>query len=284
MRVLLTGSSGRVGTAIGTLLCPDHSIVGLDRSPGPLTTHVGDLDDRDLLDALTADVDAVVHTASLHAPHVGRVPDEAFAHTNVHGTQALLEACLAHGVTRFVYTSTTSLYGHALVPRDRAVFVTEELMPRPRDIYDTTKIAAEAACRKAADIGLCCISLRISRCFPEPAELIATYRLHRGVDLRDVAEAHRLALTATVRGFDVFNISASSPFLEEDAEALLHDATSVIRRRCPELEQAFRLRGWKLPSSIDRVYVVDKARALLGYRPQYNSRELFGADATAIQS
>lgn len=283
MRVLLTGSSGRVGTAIGGLLSTGHSVVGIDLVPGDFTTHIGSLDDHGLLDELVADVDAVVHTASLHAPHVGRAPDEAFVRTNVLGTRALLEDCLVHGVSRFVYTSTTSLYGHALVPLDRAVFVDEELTPRPRDIYDTTKIAAEAACREAAGAGLTCISLRIARCFPEPAERVAVYRLHRGVDLRDVAEAHRLALAASVRGFDVCNISASSPFLQEDAEALLDDAASVLRRRCPEAEELFRSRGWRLPSSIDRVYVIDRARALLSYRPQYNFRSLFEADATAIQ-
>ena len=66
-------------------------------------------------------------------------------------------------------------------------------------------------------------------------------------------------------------------------KALLDDAASVLRRRCPEAEELFRSRGWRLPSSIDRVYVIDRARALLSYRPQYNFRSLFEADATAIQ-
>ncbi len=277
MRVLLTGSSGRVGGAIGALLSADHSVIGLDRVPGTFTTHVGNLNDRGLMDELVADVDAVIHTASLHAPHVGRAADVSFVRTNVHGTQRLLAACLAHGVPRFVYTSTTSLYGHALVPHDRAVFVTEDLLPRPRDIYDTTKIAAEEACREAAGAELACISLRIARCFPEPVERIAVYRMHRGVDLRDVAEAHRLALVAPVHGFDVCNVSASSPFLPEDAEALLHDARAVIQRRCPDAVEAFRVRGWEFPPGIDRVYVIDKARALLGYRPRYNFSSLLDA-------
>ena len=278
MRVLLTGSSGRVGAAIGALLSVEHSVIGLDRAPGPHTTHIGSVNDRGLVDALASQADAVVHTASLHAPHVGRVPEQAFVDTNVHGTETLLDACLRRGVRRFVYTSTTSLYGHALVPVDRAVFVTEDLTPRPRDIYDTTKIAAEDTCRKAAGAAFTCISLRIARCFPEPDQRVAAYRLHRGVDLRDVAEAHLLALAEPVDGFDVFNISASSPFRTGDAEALLGDAAAVIRRRCPRLAESFRVRGWPLPPSIDRVYVIDRARARLGYRPRYNADSLFGAD------
>jgi nucleoside-diphosphate-sugar epimerase len=53
----------------------------------------------------------------------------------------LLEAALENGAKRFVYTSTTSLYGHAMVSPEKAVWVTERLVPQPRDIYDVTKIA-----------------------------------------------------------------------------------------------------------------------------------------------
>ena len=54
-------------------------------------------------------------------------------------------------------------------------------------------------------------SLRMSRCFPEPAEFMAWYRLHRGIDRRDVAEAHALALDR--RGPPAtYVISAATPF------------------------------------------------------------------------
>ena len=277
MRILLTGSSGRVGAAIAASLCGDHEVVGLDRTPGPYTTRVGSVGNRGLVDELASSADAVVHTASLHAPHVGRVAERDFVETNVRGTEALLEACLRHGVRRFVYTSTTSLYGHALVPVDRAVWVTEDLVPRPRDIYDTTKIAAEEACRAASGAALACVSLRIARCFPEPEEQVAVYRLHRGVDLRDVAAAHRLALTASTGGFDTFNVSALPPFQAEDVAELLRDAPAVIGRRCPGLAERFAARGWALPRSIDRVYAIDKARMQLGYRPRHNILSLFDA-------
>lgn len=279
MRILLTGSSGRVGAAIATLLSADHEVFGIDRVPGPHTTHIGGINDRGLVGELASQADAVVHTASLHAPHVARVADRAFVETNVHGTETLLDACLRHGVQRVVYTSTTSLYGHALVPVDRAVWVTEDLVPRPRDIYDTTKIAAEEACRAASGTSLTCVSLRIARCFPEPAEQVAIYRLHRGVDLRDVAEAHRLALTADLPAFEVFNVAAATPFAISDARDLLRDAATVIQRRIPWAAAAFERRGWRLPRSIDRVYSADKARLVLGYRPRYNFDSLFSGES-----
>ena len=278
MRILLTGSSGRVGAAIATLLSADHEVFGIDRAPGPHTTHIGSINDRGLVDELASRADAVVHTASLHAPHVGRVTDRTFVETNVHGTEALLDACLRHGVQRFVYTSTTSLYGHALSPVDCAVWVTEDLVPRPRDIYDTTKIAAEEACRAASGTSLTCVSLRIARCFPEPAEQVAIYRLHRGVDLRDVAEAHRLALTVDLPAFEFFNVAAATPFAISDARHLFSDAATVIQHRIPWAAAAFERRGWRLPRSIDRVYTIDKARLMIGYRPRFNFDSLFATD------
>lgn len=280
MRILLTGSSGRVGTAIAALLSADHEVFGIDRAPGPHTTHIGNINDRGLVNELASQADAMVHTASLHAPHVGRVADRAFVETNVHGTKALLDACLRHGVQRFVYTSSTSLYGHALVPADRAVWVAEDLVPRPRDIYDATKIAAEEACRAAFSPSLACVSLRIARCFPEPAEQVAIHRLHRGVDLRDVAEAHRLALTVDLPAFELFNIAAATPFAISDARDLFSDAATVIQHRIPWAAAAFERRGWRLPRSIDRVYAVDKAQSTLGYRPRYNFDCLFSEDVT----
>ena len=85
--------------------------------------------------------EVVVHAAALHAPHVGVADDADFRSINVDSTQALLGDAERAGVGRFVYISSTSVYGHALVPTDRAVWVDEELLPRPRDIYDETKLA-----------------------------------------------------------------------------------------------------------------------------------------------
>lgn len=280
MRILVTGSSGRIGSAIVRRLGPDHDVVGLDARPAPATAMVVDVGDGAAVRAALHGIDALVHTAALHAPHVGLVSKREFRRVNVDATRLLLDACGSAGVRRVVYTSTTSLYGEALMPVDEAVWVTEDLAPRPRDVYDETKIAAEELCREAASSGLTCVSLRMSRCFPELDELVATYRLYRGVDERDVAEAHALALNADVSGFVALNVSAVTPFRREDCRGLLHDAASVIRERVPWAEAEFRARGWRLPESIDRVYVVEKAMRVLGFRPRYGLAELLrGGDA-----
>jgi UDP-glucose 4-epimerase len=221
-------------------------------------------------------VDVVIHIASLHAPHVGQRSMQDFIDTNVTGTLRLLEAASAAGVRRFVYTSTTSVYGAALVPDGQeAVWVTEDLTPRPRDIYDITKLAAEELCRLfARDHGLPAICLRVARFFEQAPDLMAAYRLYRGADVRDIAAAHVLAAQNEDIAFDFFTISARSPFRREDTAELLTNAPAVIRRYYPDAEDVFRTQGWALPASIDRVYVTEKAERLLGYIPRHNFADL----------
>lgn len=254
MRILLTGSSGQLGAEIARQLSADHKIIGLDRLPGQWTSQVGSITDRETIFALMQGIDVVIHTASLHARHINDASKQDFIDTNISGMLNLLEAAVQAGVRRFVYTSTTSVYGYALVPTERAVWVTEDLTSQPRDIYDITKLAAEALCKHFAEAqGLPVICLRTSRFFPEPPELLALYRLYRGADVRDIAAAHALAATNSSIQYDLFNISARSPVQESDMPELWRDAPAVLSRRVPGIEQLFARRGWTLPERIDRV-------------------------------
>lgn len=271
MKVVVTGSSGRIGGAIAARLSLRHAVAGVDRRPGALTALVADVRDTAQLAPLLAGADAVVHTAALHVPDLAEYDAAEFHEVNVAATERLLQAAGEAGVARFVYTSTTSLYGDAMLPElGEAAWVTESLAPRPRDVYDETKLAAEAACAEAARGGLACTALRMSRCFPEEPRLVAVYRLYRGVEADDVAQAHELALARDGAGFEAFNVSAPSPFTRADCRRLYEDAASVILERHPWAEAEFLRRGWALPRSIDRVYVVEKAMSGLGYRPAHD--------------
>ncbi len=278
-RVLVTGASGRIGAAVAADLARDHHVIGYDRLPGPFTSHIGDVTDEAGIAAAARDVSAIVHAAALHAPHVGKHSRAQFEDVNVGGTASVLRAARAVGARRVVYTSTTSLYGDAMVGDGTAVWVDEALKPQPRDDYDDTKIAAERLCAEACVDGLTCISLRMSRCFPEPEPLLRIYRLYRGVDARDVAAAHRAAIYSEHAHFDVYNVSAPSPFMRSDLVALYEDAAAVILRYFPWARSAFEERGWSLPQRIDRVYVVDKAVRELGYAPRHDFASLFGRRA-----
>jgi UDP-glucose 4-epimerase len=274
LRILVTGSSGRIGTAVAERIAREAMVVGLDLRPGPWTTTVGDITDSRLVDPLVRGVDVIVHVAALHAPHVGCRSEEEFRRVNVEGTRVLLGAALRAGVRRFVFTSTTSVYGCTSRAKDRAIWVTEELEPQPEDIYDITKLEAEQSCREAIGPDLSIVVLRMSRCFPEPDHLLAFYRLYRGVDRRDVAEGHWLAATVPLAGFEILNVSAETPFEIGDVELLWTDPWHVIDERTPEVREAFLQRGWDMPQRIDRVYVIEKAKRVLDYRPQHGFRAL----------
>ncbi len=277
--ILVTGSSGRIGSAIVASLQNDYTIIGVDISPGPYTTHITDIQGSEVV-KLIGKADIVVHTAALHAPHVGVYDDKKFWDVNVRGTENLLNACLKNKVTRFIFTSSTSIYGHAMFHPEEAVWVTEELHPQPRDIYDETKLAAEELCREATNSGLLtCLCLRISRCFPEDERLMVIYRLYRGIDIHDVVLAHRLALTSDSEGFDIMNISSQTPFNSYEINELYQHADRVISNHFPHARTIFQDRGWTLPKTIDRVYVIEKAKRLLGFHPSYNFMEfLTGRD------
>lgn len=108
MKILITGSSGRIGRAIFAALSERHTIVGLDRTPFSTTAVIGDVTDAALLERAMEGVDAIIHTAALHAPHVGLATDAEFHRINVDGLQTLLEQARRNGVRRLVYTSTTA--------------------------------------------------------------------------------------------------------------------------------------------------------------------------------
>lgn len=263
MHVLITGVSGRVGRAIRARLAVEHVVRGLDRVASAGADHVGDLADAALLDRAVAGMDAIVHTAALHAPQVGVVADDEFQRINVEGTQALLQAAQRHGVPHIVYTSTTALYGVA-------GWIDEHTPPRPRTVYHRSKLAAEQCLEAAALAGGPALTvLRMSRCFPEPAPLMAAYRLHRGIDVRDVAEAHALALARPPAGWRRCVISGATPFRPDDVSGLAQDAPAVLALRAPALVAAFRQRGWPLPPTIDRVYAPQRAEAELGWRARH---------------
>ena len=275
MKLLLTGSSGpKVASRVATNLARHHDVIGVDLAPSPTTAIVADITQiRDWQPYLHG-VDAVVHFAALHAPHRETHSDAEFRRTNVAATCHLLDAARAAGVKRFLFASSTSVYGTAMRNKTAAVWVTEELQPKAGDIYDETKLAGEQLCREAFSPSFTTAALRFSRSFPEPAPLMALFRLYRGVDARDVAQAFALGLNANFARFEAINISGETPFLEEDCERLRADPAQVLRLRVPELVEEFSRRKWPLPESIDRVYVIDKAKALLGYKAHLGFREL----------
>ncbi|MGF1851119.1 NAD(P)-dependent oxidoreductase [Vibrio satsumensis] len=268
MRILVTGSAGRVGRAIYIKLMRTHDVVGIDKTPCSTADYIGDIRDSALIDGVLENIDVIVHTAALHAPHVGLVPDSEFTSINVDATEKLALAGVKAGVKHFIFTSTTALYGYASTPKSIAGWIDEEVTPKPKSIYHKSKIAAETKLEEISNLFQLPVTvLQMSRCFPEPADLMAIFRLTRGIDARDVANAHLCAVEKRLSGFNRFIISGATPFHFSDCEALYNEAGAVITHKCPEIALAFQQRSWQLPQSLDRVYDSSSAREKLGWSP-----------------
>ena len=284
MAVLVTGSAGHLGEALmRTLRARGRPAYGIDLKPSAFTDFVGSITDRGFVRQAVVGVRSIIHAATLHKPHVETHGNREFLDVNIIGTLNLLEEAVAAGVESFIFTSTTSAFGAALTPHAGvpAAWITEEVVPVPRNIYGVTKTAAEGFCELfARKSKMSVIVLRTSRFFPESdddPEVRARYSLdnaqanellHRRVELADAVEAHLLAIErAPDLRFAKYIISASTPFTQEDLATLRSNAPSVVHRLFPKSAELFGRRGWTMFPGIDRVYVNALARQQLGWRP-----------------
>jgi nucleoside-diphosphate-sugar epimerase len=287
MAILVTGSAGHLGEALmRTLLDAGRQSIGIDVQESAFTQQVGSIADRSFVRKCMAGVHAVLHTATLHKPHVATHARQDFVDTNVTGTLNLLEEAAAAGVDAFVFTSTTSVFGRAMTPplQAPAAWITEDVVPAPKNIYGVTKLAAENLCELFHRIrGLSCIILRTSRFFPEAddrkeirqayadANVKANEFLYRRTDIEDVVSAHLLSLEkAHAIGFGRYIVSATTPFTRDDLAELRTNAARVVRRRVPCYEEVYASRGWSMFQGIDRVYDNERARNELGWKPVYD--------------
>jgi UDP-glucose 4-epimerase len=133
--------------------------------------------------------------------------------------------------------------------------------------------------------GLPCLILRTSRFFPEEDDdrtarqsfvdlnLKVNELLYRRGDIEDMVSAHALAIEkAPDIGFGRYIISATTPFTRQDLQELRSDMPAVVKRYVPEFEVEYARRSWRLPPSIDRVYVNELARQELGWHPRHDFR------------
>ncbi len=285
MNILITGSSGHLGTALSIALAKStHKVIGTDIKPGPYTHCVGALADKSFVQKCMQNMEVVFHTATLHKPHIVTHSQQDFVATNITGTLNLLEAAQQAGVKSFIFTSTTSTFGDAMKSTDSAVWVTEALAPQPKNIYGITKIAAENLCQLFyRNHDLPCLILRTSRFFSEvddnkklrgqyvDANIKANELLYRRVDIQDVVDAHLIAMQkAPVIGFGRYIISGTTPFTRADLKELYTNAPSVLKKYHPDFEAIYANHQWNMFPSIDRVYVNDLARKELSWQPKYD--------------
>lgn len=294
MKILVTGSAGHLGEALMIMLrSKGIDAVGFDIKKSSYTSLVGSIVDKSFVEKSMKGITSVIHTATLHKPHIATHTNQDFIDTNITGTYNLLDQAARFNVESFIFTSTTSAFGDILVPAEGspAIWVTEETKSIPKNIYGVTKSAAEDLCRLFyRNHNLPCLILKTSRFFPEEDDnktnrdaytndnLKANEFLYRRVDVEDAAAAHLCALEHVKNiGFDKYIISASSPFGKNDLSELRKDAASVVAKYYPDFIELYQKQNWTMHKSIDRVYSNNKALEELGWEPKFDFGKILDA-------
>ncbi len=270
--VLLTGGSGLVGKTLAPLLTSNYQVTHFDvRDPGDgLPFVAGDLRDSQKVAAACEGMDAVVHVAALHGTAWSEAGDDTGFEVNVVGTKNVLEGAAEAGARRVVFTSSIYATGHGTNPP--YLPIDEELPRQPVELYGLAKARGEKICEYTTiKYGISSIVLR-----PGGSRPVESYGpdqvgyLGGSVDVRDVAQAHLLALAAPAQlRHGVFVATADSPLCQLDPKAYRADPPGALEKVVPGVSRLVEAGRLQLSPELEW-YSIDKAKRLLGYRPRYN--------------
>ncbi|WP_188510479.1 NAD-dependent epimerase/dehydratase family protein [Conyzicola nivalis] len=279
MRILVTGGSGKLGSAVVTGLTEaGHSVVNLDvageRGPGFLRIDLTDygqvVDAFSGVDDKYSAVDAVVHLAAI--PAGGIHADSATFHNNMNATFNVFQAARRAGITTIVYASSETLLGIPLEIDPPYLPLDEDYPSRPESMYAVTKHLEEELAQKLVrwDPALSITALRFSNvmdagdyaAFEGYQDDITLRRWNAWgyIDSRDGAQAVLKALELAAPGFDRFIIAA---------------ADTVMRTPSSELAAA-GFPGVELKREVagtESLLSIEKARRVLGYEPRHSWRD-----------
>jgi UDP-glucuronate 4-epimerase len=293
-KVLLTGGAGFIGSHFAkTLLEAGCETVILDdfndfydpaikeanlaNLTGNVDIRRGDIRDMELVSRLFTEekFDAVVHLAARAGVRPSIADPRLYVSTNVDGTLNLLEACRMNGVGRFVFASSSSVYGvNRKVPFSESDRIERTISP-----YAATKLMGEQLCSNYSNLyGIRCMCLRFFTVYgprqrPDLAIAKFTRRIMEGLPIDQYGDGSTARdytfITDILQGisaaachdaeFDIFNLGGSETHTLTTLIDLIEQATGrkAEIRRMPEQ-----------PGDVPRTYAdVSKARDILGYEP-----------------
>jgi len=226
-KILVTGATGKVGSRfVSRILAKGYDVRILVRDAAKASALVkrgaeaviGDLDNLDALSAAVKGIDAVIHVAA----YFRTVNDtEGIIRTNHAGTAALANASIAAGVKRFIFSSTSNVYGSDYQRPSKEDDVVNLNDPRA---YSSSKIAAENELislykNKGFDIRILRLGFVYGDGDPHIAEIIpilkkwkrhSASRMHM-VHHLDVALALTLLLHTDGLNGEIFNVADDAP-------------------------------------------------------------------------
>ena len=214
MKVLLTGAAGFVGCPTLDLLGRDHEVTAFDIKAvaGCENAVAGDVLDYDAVMAATAGHDAIVNT--IMAPNPAYSDGGHGFTINVTGVYNLLEAARAHGIQRFVHTSSGAV--HTGYPQPPATFLSHDLYPlKASGPYALSKLLQEELTRNFHEqhgLSIACIRpwgiIDAERMVTTDGHRVAAFNWGH-IDRRDVAAALVCALEARDIGHECFYVMAT---------------------------------------------------------------------------
>lgn len=306
MKVLVTGAAGFIGSHLAArLVARGDQVVGVDNfdpfySPADKRRNVAGLEEtgrfrlveadiRDLaspsaLDDHAAGADAVVHLAARAGVRPSLADPLLYSQVNLDGTVAVLEAARRLGARRFVFGSSSSIYGS----NTRIPFSEGDPVERPISPYAATKRGGELLCHTWHHLyGMSVVALRFFTVYgprqrPDLAIHAFTRRMLEGrpVPLFGDGSSERdytyvddvvsgiegaLGYTAGRQAYEIVNLGGSRTTSLKRLVELIAGAVGVE----PTIE-------WlpPQPGDVERTFAdVSKARALLGYEPRTSIEE-----------
>ncbi len=295
MRILVTGGAGFIGShLVEKLLGVGHEVVIVDDfndfydpqikqaniagfAKDVAVCHV-DLRENDSVRTVfrREKVDMVVHLAARAGVRPSIQSPRLYYDTNVLGTLHLLEAARARGVERFIFASSSSVYGASkTVPFSEEEHLTQTLSP-----YAATKIGGEFLCStyshlyKMRIVALRYFTVYGPRQRPDLAIHQFTRRIYTGepIDqfgdgttqrdytyIDDTIQGTMAALDYNGPPYDVFNLGESQTIQLKDLISAIENAVGKKAKISRRSEQ---------PGDMPRTYAdISKARKLLGYNP-----------------
>ena len=304
-RVLVTGGAGFIGShLVEALLKQGREVIVLDnfddfyvpevkrRNLEPLadcagfTLVEGDIRDEKLVDKLfsTHPIGMVVHLAARAGVRPSIQQPLLYCDVNVNGTTVLLEACRRHGIGKFIFGSSSSVYGNST----QLPFSEKDNVDRPISPYAATKKAAELLCATYHELyRLNVFALRFFTVYgPRQRPEMAIHKFTRLIDrqlpvprfgdgstrrdytyINDIIDGI-LSAIERVQGYEIINLGGSETTRLGELIVLLENH---LHRRAIVDEKPGQ------PGDVVATYAdVDKARRLLGYEPKVHLDEGIG--------
>jgi UDP-glucuronate 4-epimerase len=302
-RALVTGGAGFIGShLVDALLLRGFQVAVLDnfdefydqklkrenvlrhQENRQYQLYTGDIRDDQILSEVfrSAPFDAVVHLAALAGVRPSLLRPADYMDVNVRGTQKLLEFSKRSPGTRFIFASSSSVYG----TRASEAFSEQDPVDKPQSPYAASKRAAELACyasHQCFHLDVMCLrfftvygprqrpDLAINKFCRlieagEPIELYgdgSSKRDYTYVD--DTVSGIMAALECSFSGFEIVNLGRGKPITLAEMVAALEKCLGkeAIKKHLPEQ-----------PGDVPHTHAnIEKARRLLAYSPKVSLEE-----------